>query len=419
MEEQIEFLKEITEQHLKIGASHFVYEEWSDWMDSYGKELTLQEWKQVAGEIGRTLKTYYNPATQKLGRELITDGDQYTVVYQVGNYFVKSSFFRIAEIFLRKALEMEPGSNAVIQELAACFEKQGRFDLAEKELQQFISEGYPIRALTYYLVAFYRIVNLDLEGAQAYMEQISSASGENRDYFLRSLKLALLRAELSTNFSPQQRWYFILTESFVLQESPLALAHDHIMTYALVGKLLPEMKAAFQVLGVVPEQVLHNRKEKALPIAIGELFGVKIKELNSQKDASGLLVVPDLEGIKSLSFRPQNVPGFSIFSLGVKLNKEYPTAGDILGGFMGQKARPQWQMHFLPETKTRVPKDPRPDEEIAKDILDHVAKQPDPEWWAATEPKLQIIRRYREERDPSLRRATAFYVSQDRWGNPS
>lgn len=350
------------------------------------------ELADVARLVGRAAEQVGFGDLAEASSALAADPEQPRALYDFGYECVERGAAYLAIPALRAALRQVPGSSAVLTELVAALEDEGRHREAVAVLEEHEAtlRDWPDR----YLVVYNSIMAGDLDRAAARFERLPVPEDQQwapaRERVRRMLERAkAARAVSALDDRDLRGWHFVLTGGVLSTLSPYGFAQGMTGRYAyqqdsfgLCRYGLLRLRSILAAAGRRPETVslLPERSSRILGLAAAEVLGLPAEEFDAGRPDT-VVVAYDLTEVEGelLAGLRDRAPGQVLYEHVTCWTGPPAVTADV-STILCQTIVSPWGEHLRQAedgSVQRGPADPRPAGDLATEIV-RADPEPDP-----------------------------------------
>jgi hypothetical protein len=356
---------------------------------SYPNVLGREEWQPALLLFAEIAQQIVDEKWAEQIRAAARNPEDINALYQLGYALYEQQLFGIGAMVLSRALEMAPGEAAIVTELSACLEHEGRYAAARSVVARETAL-LARNAMCQYLLAFNTLMCGEVAEAKAALKRVRPELDPQQEATLRwmvgTIGEMITRAEgVGVTALDLRGWQFATTGSVLLHVSPYGLEGPMYGRYAflqdteaLMHEGILRIRTALGAAGKMPERVfvLADRTSAALGLATATVLGVPaVKWPALGSPLPGLVVADDLRNVpvETLKELQPHRRGQTVWAHATCWTEEGPFAADIVT-FLYQTRFGPWEagrMRMNAESKEaeELPAVEGDAEDLAKRIL--------------------------------------------------
>ncbi len=341
------------EEALSQGSPPEAFRLISPWISRAEASFDPESWKQGLNLLARIAAAQSLESLSSASMQAEQDPEASTVLFQLGHSLIETNLPGLAAGVLRRARLKFPGDAAILAELVAALELEGRNQEAVDALD---SAGDLVESsiLLTYLRAFNGLLTADIHTAESLLPRLQASKDEQLSFMVRRLERMLSRVEALrgiSSLSPTdlRGWHFVLTGSLLLQHARTNRKDGRYgktwdsNTRVLEGvrslsAVLDTWKIPIPTILFPPErnsEILAHAIAGALGRPAKKWFGGSEPGLITIYDPS--LLIPEL----LVSVLPKHhFPGQALFVHAISSSREHRTAPDLLTYFYESNTTP-------------------------------------------------------------------------------
>lgn len=314
-------------------------------------------------------------------------------LYALGYHLIGMGRPDVSISFLEKCLEQSPNNNDVRYELGYSLFLTRSYAAAIEQLSAAAENLNPERAEAAELLRIECLLFLGrLESAEKRIELLRDEfTSRDRGDSIEALDLmaSRLRSLDGIESAGVRKWHFVQHGGVLLAESRAEGSEGRfqslVMNAAAVGAMLRLLKAFVHGMGIVPEAILSLGGDgHPLALAAGSLLERPVRPFENRRGARELLVIEDTDTLPPLDRElrdRESVEWLFCFRMNPALDSAILPD---MAGLMAHSFRFYWQERVEVVMKENdepygrsVPADPRPPEDLAREIAEQGAALPE------------------------------------------